>query len=69
MINFDKMVAEGGSFVPTGNEMDAYRAWAAQQSCIHCGAKASERERDENGRFTFWWNTETDCGCRSREQS
>ncbi len=63
-MDFDKMTAEGGSFVATPGTMEPYREWARQQVCIHCGDKASDRERDENGKITGkWWLTETDCGC------
>ena len=46
-------------------DMNAYRVWASQQECQHCGAKASDRKRNEHGAVIAedWWLTETDCGC------
>jgi hypothetical protein len=42
---------------------DKYLAWAKQQQCCKCGAKASERPRGEDGHLIGWWLTEIDCGC------
>ena len=62
MIDFDTLRKQNGSFVGTGADFEDYKLWASQQVCSGCGAKASERPRDENGRCLDWWVTETECG-------
>lgn len=44
------------------SSFDSYKRWAAEQCCADCGAKASDRPRDADGRVTGEpWATETQC--------
>ena len=70
MIDFDKLVKDGGSFVGTSPDWESYKEWVAKASCVHCGAKQSDRQRDDNGRvISGSWLRETDCGCKWRINS
>lgn len=45
-------------------QWNAYKEWAENSMCQGCGAKASDRPRDKNGRRTDGWITEDWCGCK-----
>lgn len=60
-IDFTAIADSGGSFVASPGNWEAYRAWCLQQKCRGCGAKASERPRDETGKVTDLWVDERHC--------
>jgi len=62
MLNFGWLRRNNQSFTTSSRrEWQDYLEWKEKQVCTGCGKKVSERPRDENGRCTDTWMTETEC--------